>query len=375
MKEDYYKTLGVSKSVTEAELKKTYRKLAMQYHPDKNPGNKEAEAKFKEIAEAYEILSDPQKRAAYDSYGHSAFDQNAGAGRGHGGGFNQAGGFSDMFNDIFEDLMGGGRRGGGPSVNTRGSDLRYNMDLTLEEAYNGKQAKIKFTSAISCTTCKGTGSSKKSEPIRCSTCGGQGKVRVQQGFFVMERTCSACGGVGQVIKDPCNSCHGEGRIKKERTLSVSIPAGVEEGARIRLAGEGEAGIRGGQSGDLYVFVSIKPHVIYERSGVDLHCRIPIKMSIAVLGGEIEVPSIDGVGAKFTIPAGTQTNTKFRLKGKGMMRMHAKTRGDLYIHIFVETPVKLTTEQENLIRQFAGLETKDSSPESEGFFAKIKKMFD
>jgi molecular chaperone DnaJ len=381
MKEDFYKTLGVNKTATADEMKKSYRKLAMQYHPDRNPDNKEAEKKFKEVAEAYEVLSDPQKRAAYDSYGHAAFDQSSGGGHhrqgGHGqaGGFNQAGGFSDMFNDIFEDLMGGGRRGGGPAINTRGADLRYNVEVTLDEAFKGKQTKIKFTTAATCDTCTGSGSNDNSKSTTCITCGGHGKIRAQQGFFVVERTCHACGGAGHIIKNPCKTCHGEGRVKKEKTLSINIPAGVEEGSRIRITGEGEAGVRGGQAGDLYVFVSVKPHQIYERQGVDLHCRMPIKMTTAILGGTIEVPSIDGVAAKFTIPAGTQTNAKFRLKGKGMLRLQSAIRGDLYIHVIVETPVKLTEEQENIIRQFAGMETKESNPESEGFFAKIKKLFD
>jgi molecular chaperone DnaJ len=382
MKEDFYKTLGVNKNATADEMKKSYRKLAMKYHPDRNPDNKEAETKFKAIAEAYEILSDPQKKAAYDSYGHSAFDQGAGGGghgrSHHGGGFGQQGGFSDMFNDIFEDLMGGqggGRRSSGPTINTRGADLRYNIELSLDAAFKGKKTTIKFTTASTCTPCNGKGSKNQNASTKCITCAGHGKVRAQQGFFVVERTCQACHGAGHIIKDPCSSCHGEGRVKKEKTLSVNIPAGVEEGSRIRVAGEGEAGIRGGQAGDLYVFVSIKAHQIYERQGIDLHCRMPIKMSTAILGGSIEVPSIDGVSAKFTIPSGTQTGSKFRLKAKGMTRLQSSTRGDLYIHVIVETPVKLTKKQEELIKEFAGMETKESHPESEGFFAKIKKIFD
>ncbi len=384
-KEDFYKTLGVAKTATADEMKKAYRKLAMQYHPDRNPDNKEAEKKFKEIAEAYEILSDAQKRAAYDSYGHAAFDPSAGMGRQqqrggggfHSGGFGQSGGFSDMFNDIFEDLMGGGggaRRGGGSSVNTRGADLRYNIEISLDEAFHGKKTKVKFTSAVKCEPCSGSGSSNKSQATTCITCGGHGKVRAQQGFFVVERTCNACNGAGQIIKNPCSSCHGEGRVRKEKNLSVNIPAGVEDGSKIRLSGEGEAGIRGGAAGDLYVFVSIKAHQIYERHGADLHCKMPIKMTTAILGGSIEVPSIDGVAGTFTVPAGTQTNSKFRLKGKGMIKLQSSTRGDLYIHVMVETPVKLTEEQESLIKQFAGMETKESNPESEGFFTKIKKLF-
>lgn len=377
-KEDYYKTLGVAKGVSADELKKAYRKLAMQYHPDRNPNNPEAEKKFKEIAEAYEILSDDQKRAAYDSYGHSAFEQGGGGGFSRGGGFNPggfggAGGFSDMFNDIFEDLMGGGRRGA--SFNNRGADLRYNIEISLEEAFKGKKANIKFTTAAKCDSCNGTGSSSKSEATNCITCGGHGKIRAQQGFFVVERTCGACNGTGKVIKDPCGTCRGEGRVRKEKTVEFNIPAGIDEGSKIRLAGEGEAGIRGGTSGDLYVFVNIKPHQIFEKHGLDLHCKVPLKMTTAILGGSIEVPSIDGIPVKVTIPAGTQTGARFRLKGKGMPRVNSSNRGDLYIHVNIETPVKLKSEQEELIRKFAELETKDSNPETESFFAKIKKIFE
>lgn len=380
-KEDYYKLLNVSKNASAEDLKKSYRKLAMQYHPDKNPGNKEAETKFKAIAEAYEVLSDPQKRAAYDSYGHAAFGGGAGGGRGGAGGFGGfggqgfnpgAGGFSDMFGDIFEDLMGGGRRTS--SFNNKGSDLRYNLEISLEDAFKGKQTKIKFSCATACTTCNTTGSASKSEPEKCTTCGGRGTIRAQQGFFAVERTCHVCGGIGKKIKDPCTSCRGEGRVNKEKTLSVNIPAGVEDGNRIRLSGEGEAGIRGGQAGDLYIFVHLKKHSLYERDGADLHCRIPIKMTTAILGGSIEVPCIDGTTVKFTIPEGTQNNAKFRLKGKGMIRMNSKNQGDLYIHIAIETPVKLSDKQKELLKEFASLETSASNPESEGFFDKIKNLF-
>ena len=376
MTEDYYKTLGVSKNITADELKKAYRKLAMQYHPDRNPNNKEAEQKFKEIASAYEVLSDTKKRAAYDSYGHSAFEQagSSGFNRASSGGFQQggAGGFSDMFNDIFENMMGGGSRH--EQFNGRGADLRYNLDISLDEAFKGKQTKIKFTTATSCQSCNATGSANKAEATRCSTCTGQGRVRVQQGFFVVERICHSCNGAGQIIKNPCLSCKGEGRIQKEKTLSATIPAGVEEGNRIRLSGEGEAGIRGGQAGDLYIFVSIKKHPIFERHGMDLHCKMPIKMTTAMLGGSIEVPAIDGVAVKFTIPEGTQTGAKFRLKGKGMPKMNSKQHGDLYIHAMVETPVKLSSAQKDLMKQFAAMETVGSNPESESFFDKIKNLF-
>ena len=376
MKEDFYQTLGVDKKATADEIKKSYRKLAMQYHPDRNPGNKESEEKFRAVAEAYEVLSDPQKRAAFDSYGHAAFDGGAGQRGGGGfggGGFHPGGGFSDMFGDIFEDLMGGGGRRA-QAFNARGADLRYNVEISLEEAFKGKQTKVKFNCASACQTCNATGSASKSQAERCGTCAGRGTIRAQQGFFTVERTCHACNGVGQKIKDPCGTCKGEGRVQKEKNLSVSIPAGVEDGNRIRLSGEGEAGIRGGQAGDLYVFVAIKKHQIYERDGIDLHCRVPIKMTTAILGGSMEVPCIDGVPVKFTIPAGTQNAAKFRLKGKGMLRIHSKTRGDLYIHAMIETPVKLTDKQEELIKQFAELETASSNPESEGFFNKIKNLF-
>ena len=375
MKRDYYKVLDVNKNATTDEIKKSYRKLAMQHHPDRNPNNKEAEAKFREAAEAYEVLGDAQKRSTYDTHGHAAFDQaghnpyqNANKGF-HGG----SAGFSDMFGDIFEDLMGGGSRG--QKFNTNGADLRYNLEISLDEAFKGKQTKIKFTAACPCPTCKATGSADKNEASRCSVCAGYGKIRTQQGFFAMERTCHACNGAGQTIKNPCNTCKGEGRIQKEKNLSVNVPAGVEEGTRIRLSSEGEAGIRGGKSGDLYVFITIKQHQIFERQGIDLHCRIPIKMSAAILGGSMEVPCIDGAAVKFTIPAGTQTGNKFRLKGKGMLRIQSKHHGDLYLHAMVETPINLTDKQKELIKQFAEDETSESNPESEGFFKKIKNLFE
>jgi molecular chaperone DnaJ len=375
-KEDYYKILGVSKNATADELKKSYRKLAMQYHPDRNPNNKEAEQKFKSIAEAYEILSDSQKRAAYDSYGHSAFEQGGGsaAGARHGREFHGAGGFSDIFNDMFESMMGGGGSSRHEQFNGKGNDLRYNLDISLEEAFKGKQTKIKFTTAIACKDCNATGSTDKVSASRCSMCNGLGKIRMQQGFFAVERTCHTCHGSGQTVKNPCNACKGDGRVQKEKTLSVNIPAGVEDGNRIRLSQEGEAGIRGKQNGDLYIFVSIKKHSIYERHGADLHCHMPIRMTVAILGGEIEVPSIDGIAVKFTIPAGTQTSAKFRLKGKGMSKMQSQNRGDLYIHAIVETPIKLSNKQKELIEEFSSLETADCNPESEGFFSKIKSLF-
>jgi molecular chaperone DnaJ len=278
-----------------------------------------------------------------------------------------------MFGDIFEDLMGGGR-GRTQTFNGRGSDLRYNIEISLEEAFKGKQSKIKFNCAASCQTCNATGSASKSQAERCGVCGGRGTIRAQQGFFAVERTCHACGGAGQKIKDPCTSCRGEGRTQKEKHLAVTIPAGVEDGNRIRLSGEGEAGIRGGQAGDLYVFINVKKHQLYEREGADLHCRVPIKMTTAILGGDVEVPCIDGVPVKVSIPAGTQYGAKFRLKGKGMIRINTQNRGDLYIHVMIETPVKLDNKQKQLIEEFAGLETSNSNPESESFFKKIKNLF-
>lgn len=372
-KQDYYELLGVTKTATEDELKKSYRKLAMKYHPDQNPGDKEAEAKFKEISEAYEILKDPQKRAAYDQYGHAAFDPSSG-GRGgfNQGGFDFSGNFSDIFGDIFSEFTGG-RRGGGATANNRGSDLRYNLEVTLEDAFNGKNTQVKFPTMSSCGTCKGTGSADDSHPIDCPACNGSGRMRMQQGFFTVERTCTSCGGQGKIIKNPCKSCGGHGRVRKEKNISVNIPAGVEEGTRIRVTGEGEAGARGGQAGDLYIFISIAQHPFFQREGADLHCKVPIKMTTAALGGNIEVPSVDGTKSKVAIPAGTQNDNIFRLKGKGMSVMKNTKRGDLYIHTSVETPINLTKRQKELLEEFEQ-ESKDSSPATEGFFKKVKDIF-
>jgi molecular chaperone DnaJ len=371
MASDYYKLVGVERGASQDEIKKAYRKLAMKYHPDKNPGDAEAEKKFKEITAAYEVLSDEQKRAAYDRYGESAFQQ-AGHGTANGGaGF---GGFSDIFGDIFEDFMGGGGRPGGNKKNFRGSDLRYNFSVSLEEAYNGKKATIKFKTLVPCVKCGSTGSKSKSSPIGCKTCNGQGRIRVQQGFFAVERTCHDCNGSGSKISDPCTSCHGDGRVQDEKTLSVNIPAGVENGSRIRLSGEGEAGIRGASNGDLYIFVSLEEHDLFKRQNNDLYITMPIKMSTATLGGTIEVPVIEGGKAIVTIPQGTQSKSKFRLKGKGMSVMQSSRRGDMYIVVEVETPVSLSARQKEIIEEFAKLETDKSSPESEGFMKKFKKFF-
>ncbi len=377
MSKNYYDILGVSKSATADELKKAYRKLAMKHHPDKNPGDKAAEEKFKEISHAYDVLSDEQKRAAYDRYGHDAFNQggmgNAGGGMGGGaGGFDFSSGFADIFEDLFG--MSGGRRGSGEaSASTRGADLRYNLSVTLEEAFNGKSETIKITTAASCDTCSGSGGANGSKPINCSTCNGSGRVRATQGFFTVERTCTSCGGMGKTIKDPCKTCAGSGRVRKEKTLSVSIPAGVEEGTRIRLSGEGEVGVRGGVAGDLYIFVSVKQHPLFIRDGADIHCNIPIKMTTATLGGAIEVPTIDGSRVKITIPEGTQNGHQMRLRGKGMSILRAGSRGDMYIHTMVETPIKLSKKQKDLLKEFdkAG---DNVSPQSESFFDKVKEFW-
>lgn len=377
-KQDYYQTLGVQKNSSADEMKKAYRKLAMKYHPDRNPGDKEAEKKFKEISEAYEVLKDEQKRAAYDRYGHGAFENggfgNAGAG-GSARGFGNAD-FSDIFSDLFGDFMGTGGAGGQQrSAQIKGADLRYNLEITLEEAFEGKQQKIQFTTAAKCDSCKGSGSQGGSAPTNCGTCHGSGRLRMQQGFFTVEKTCTACHGMGKVIKDPCNSCAGEGRVRKEKTLSVNVPEGVEDGTRIRLAGEGEVGFRGGASGDLYIFVSLKPHSFFVREGSDIHCKVPIKMTTATLGGSIEVPVIDGTRAKVTIPEGTQSDDKFRLKGKGMKVMRGGGRcGDMYIHAQVEMPIKLSKRQKELLREFEELDGRGTNPRVESFFKKVREVW-
>ena len=382
-KRDFYEVLGVGKSADEKELKAAYRKLAKQYHPDANPGDKTAEAKFKEISEAYDVLKDPQKKAAYDRFGHQAFEGGmGGGGRGPGGAgfgpeFNSS--MSDIFEDLFGDFMGGGggrgRRGGrGGTGAARGADLRYNMEISLTEAFTGKTAQIRVPSSVSCETCNGSGAKPGSSPKTCSTCGGQGAVRSQSGFFTVERTCPTCQGRGQVISDPCASCGGQGRVTKERTLSVNIPAGVEDGTRIRLANEGEAGVRGGPSGDLYIFLSVRPHEFFQRDGADLFCKVPVSMTVAAMGGEIEVPTIDGKKARVTVPEGTQTGKQFRLKSKGMPVLRSSQMGDMYIQVAVETPVNLTKRQRELLKEFEK-EARNNSPEAEGFFAKAKAFWD
>lgn len=371
MAQDFYELLGVSRDSSADEIKKAYRKLAVKYHPDKNAGDEEAEKKFKEISAAYDVLKDEQKRAAYDRYGEDAFN-GMGGGGGHGGfDFSGAGGFADIFEDLFG---GGGGRSRGPAANTRGDDQRFDVSLTLEEAFKGGKRDIEFETMVGCKSCDSTGSKSSGGVKTCPTCGGAGRVRVQHGFLGVERTCSTCGGAGQVIKDPCNSCHGEGRVRERRKLSVDIPAGVDDGMRVRISGAGAVGIRGGGSGDLYLFISVKRHALYERHGNDLHCKVPIKMTEAVLGGAVELKTIDGSRAKITIPAGTQSGDQLRIRGKAMPDAQVKGRvGDVYAHIAVEMPVKISKRQRELLEEFDELSKKDSHPESEGFFKKMKDL--
>jgi molecular chaperone DnaJ len=372
MKADYYETLGVARSADEKELKSAFRKLAMQFHPDKNPGDADAEHRFKEIGEAYETLKDPQKRAAYDRFGHAAFEN--GGMNGGGGGFGGAGGFADIFEDIFGEMMGGSRqrRSGGRE---RGADLRYNMEITLEEAYTGKTAQIRVPTSITCDECSGSGAKIGTQPVTCGTCSGSGRVRAAQGFFSIERTCPTCHGRGQIIKDPCPKCSGQGRITEERALSVNIPAGIEDGTRIRLTGEGEAGLRGGPSGDLYIFLSLKPHEFFQRDGADLYCKVPISMTTAALGGQFEVATLDGTQTRVKIPDGTQNAKQFRLKGKGMPVLRQPAMGDLYIQIAIETPQNLNKRQRELLEEFERISSQDNSPQSSGFFARMKDFFE
>jgi molecular chaperone DnaJ len=369
-KRDYYEVLGVPKSADDAALKSAFRKKAMEFHPDKNPGDKTAEVKFKEVNEAYQVLSDPQKRAAYDRMGHAAFEQGGGQ---SGFGPDFASSMSDMFEDIFGDVFGQGRRRG-PGGRERGADLRYNLEISLEEAFAGKAATLKVPTAMTCEPCSGTGAKPGSKPKQCPTCKGAGRVRAAQGFFAIERTCPTCNGRGEVIEDPCRSCGGVGRVTRERQLSVNIPAGVEDGTRIRLSGEGEAGLRGSPSGDLYIFVSLKPHAFYQRDGADLFSRVPISMVQAALGGEFKVPALDGSEALVKVPEGTQTGKQFRLRGKGMPVLRSRDVGDLYIQVQVETPQNLSKRQRELLQEFDKLSSKDTQPESAGFFSRMKDFF-
>ncbi|MBO6789024.1 MAG: molecular chaperone DnaJ [Dinoroseobacter sp.] len=376
-KRDYYDVLGVSKGASSDDIKKAFRRKAKELHPDRNSDNPDAESQFKEANEAYDILKDAEKKAAYDRFGHAAFEGGTGGrpgGFGGGGQGDFASAFSDVFEDLFGDFMGGQRGGGGRSRASRGSDLRYNMRISLEEAYAGVQKTIKVPSSVTCKACNGTGAEGGSEPETCPTCTGMGKVRAQQGFFTVERTCPTCNGQGQIIKNPCRVCGGAGREETERQLGVNIPSGVETGNRIRLAGEGEAGLRGGPSGDLYIFVDVKEHPIFQREGVDLYCRVPVGMSSAALGGDVEVPTIDGGRSRVKIPAGSQSGKQMRLRGKGMPALRGAGSGDMFIEIAVETPVNLTSRQKELLREFEDL-SDDNHPETSGFFSKVKKFWD
>jgi len=369
MKRCYYETLGCPKGASIEALKSSYRKLAMQFHPDKNPGDATAEVKFKEISEAYDVLKDDQKRAAYDRFGHAAFEHGGPGGHGFGADF------GSTFADIFEGIFGMAGARGRSSGRERGSDLRYNMEISLNEAFNGKAAQIRIPTSVTCEVCSGSGAKAGTKPKQCATCGGAGKIRHAQGFFTLERTCPVCQGRGQVIDDPCPSCSGAGRVMRERMLSVNIPPGVEDGTRIRLAGEGEAGVRGGPAGDLYIFLSIEPHEFFQRDGADLHCRVPISMVCAAVGGEFEVPAIDGGKARVKVPAGTQTGRRFRLSGKGMPVLRAKQTGDMYVQVVVETPQNLSKRQRELLTEFEKLSSATTQPESAGFFSRVKEFLD
>ena len=369
-KTDYYETLGVSRTASDADLKAAFRKLAMQHHPDRNPGDAECEHRFKEIGEAYEVLKDPQKRAAYDRFGHAAFEQGGG-----GPGFGAD--FASAFSDIFDDLFGmGGRRGRG-SGRERGADLRFNMEITLEEAFDGKTAQLRLPTAVTCEDCSGTGAQAGTKPATCAHCNGQGKIRHAQGFFTLERTCPICSGRGQVIENPCAACSGSGRVTRERTLSVNIPPGVEDGTRIRLAGEGEAGEMGGPAGDLYVQVHVRDHPIFSRDGANLFCEVPIGFPTACLGGELEVPTLDGK-VVLKIPPETQTGKQFRLRGKGVRPVRGGPVGDLLCRVRIETPVQLTREQIDLIKKLDESLTgggSQHSPQAHGWFDGVKQFFD
>ena len=377
-KRDYYEVLGLSKGASAEEIKKAYRTKAKELHPDRNKDNPNSEKAFKEAGEAYDVLKDPEKKAAYDRFGHAAFDGGMGGG-GRPGGMGGAGqgdfasAFSDVFDDLFGDFMGG-QRGGGRQRASRGSDLRYNLRVTLEEAYTGLQKTINVPSSVTCDACDGSGAEGGAEPTSCPTCSGMGKVRAQQGFFTVERTCPTCSGLGQIIKNPCKSCHGHGRVERDRSLSVNIPAGVETGTRIRLAGEGEAGMRGGPAGDLYIFIEVAPHELFQREDKNLFCRVPVSVSTAALGGDIEVPTIDGGRSRVKIPEGSQTGRQMRLRNKGMPSLRGGAHGDMFIELAVETPVNLTSRQKEILREFAGL-SEDNNPESKSFFSSVKSFWD
>ena len=382
-KEDYYETLGVNNSASDGEIKQAYRKKAMKHHPDRNKGDKKAEKEFKKINEAYYVLKDKEKKSQYDQFGHQAFE-NGGAGFKD---FNFGGGFSDIFEEMFGDfdedigsIFGserGRRRSGSSRTNTKeyGADLRYDMEVPLEEIFLGKKIVIHVPTKVKCETCNGNGHESNSKPERCPTCEGHGSVRASQGFFTIQQTCPDCRGEGQIIKNPCNSCSGTGRTDKKKSLSVEIPAGIENGTRIRLSGEGEAGYQGGPSGDLYIFIKEQPHSIFKRDAENLYCKAPIPMTTATLGGNIEVPTLDGSIVKVKIPSGTQSGSNFRLFNKGMPRVRQTGRGDLYLEAFVETPVNLSNNQKDLLKQFHGDKNKNTtSPQSEGFFNRLKDLW-
>jgi len=367
----YYETLECQKGATVEVLKSSYRKLAMRFHPDKNPGDHTAEVKFKEISEAYDVLKDDQKRAAYDRFGHAAFENGMGAAGRAGNPFGDFSTFGDVFEDIFGQMMGGMARG---KRQNRGQDLRYNLTITLEEAFTGRAAEIKVPTQVACETCSGSGAEPGHSPETCPACAGHGKVRATQGFFTIERTCSSCRGSGKIIRNPCKTCRGSGLVQKERMLNVDVPPGVEEGTRIRLSGEGAAGVNGGPSGDLYIFLSVAEHAIFQRDGHDLHCRAPVSFVTAAMGGSIEVPTLDGGRAKVTIPEGTQPGRQFRLKGKGMPILRSAQKGDLYVELAVETPVKLTRRQKELLREFETESQAGTQPEAEGFLARLREFW-
>ncbi|MDP4034342.1 MAG: molecular chaperone DnaJ [Pseudorhodobacter sp.] len=377
-KRDYYEILCASRSASADELKKAYRGRAKALHPDSNSSNPDAEDQFKELNEAYDVLKDADKKAAYDRYGHAAFEGGMGGGGaargGYGGQGDFASAFSDVFEDLFGDFMGGGRGGNARARAQRGSDLRYNLRVTLEEAFKGVQKTISVPASVACDACRGTGAEGGAQPVTCPTCSGMGKVRAQQGFFTVERTCPTCNGMGQIVKNPCKSCGGAGRVEKERALSVNIPAGVETGTRIRLAGEGEAGLRGGPTGDLYIFLEVKEHSLFQRDGVHLFCRVPITIATAALGGEVEVPTIDGGSSRVKVPAGSQTGKQMRLRAKGMPALRGGGAGDMLIELAVETPVNLTARQKELLREFEKL-SEENNPEGTSFFSRVKSFWD
>ena len=382
-KRDYYQVLGLSKGASAEEIKKAYRAKAKELHPDRNSDNPDAEAQFKEVNEAYDVLKDADKKAAYDRFGHAAFDGGMSGGA-RAGGFGGAPGqgdfasaFSDVFEDLFGDFMGGARGGGGGARSraSRGSDLRYNLGISLEDAFRGMTKQINVPTSVACGSCNGTGSEGGAEPATCPTCSGMGKVRAQQGFFTVERTCPTCSGMGQIVKNPCATCGGAGRTRKDRALSVNVPPGVETGTRIRLSGEGEAGLRGGPSGDLYIFIEVADHALFQRDGDDLFCRVPVSMVTAALGGEIEVPTIDGGRSRVKVPEGSQSGRQMRLKSKGMPALRGPGVGDMYIELQVETPVKLTAEQKRILREFEESCAKSNNPHATGFFDKVKNFWD